>query len=126
VFTGRQDKALIPDFLAASQACLVHLRDTELFSTVIPSKIFEAAGMARPIIIGVRGQAMDIVLEAGAGLAMAPESVDDLLAALEILVADPARARSMGEAGRAHVCAHYERNRLADTYLALLEETAKG
>lgn len=126
VFTGRQDKALIPDFLAASQACLVHLRDTELFSTVMPSKIFEAAGMARPIIIGVRGQAMDIVLEAGAGLTMAPESVDDLLTALETLVADPDRGRFMGEAGRAYVHAHYERNRLADTYLALLEETAKG
>ena len=66
------------------------------------------------------------MLEAGAGLAMAPESVDDLLAALETLVADPARARSMGEAGMAYVCAHYERNRLADTYLALLAETAKG
>jgi glycosyltransferase involved in cell wall biosynthesis len=92
----------------------------------MPSKIFEAAGMARPIIIGVRGQATDIVLEAGAGLVMAPESVDDLLTALETLVADPAGARSMGEAGRTHVCAHYERNRLADTYLALLEETAKG
>ena len=33
----------------ANNACLVHLTRTELFRTVLPSKIFEAAAMGRPI-----------------------------------------------------------------------------
>ena len=42
------------------------LRREAVGETLFPFEfpIFEAAGMARPIIIGVRGQATDIVLEA--------------------------------------------------------------
>ena len=56
-FTGRQPKEDVPRFLAASDACLVHLRNTDLFKTVLPSKIFEACAMKRPIVLGVGGNA---------------------------------------------------------------------
>ena len=35
---------------------LVHLKNSPVFATAIPSKIFEAMAMARPIILGVRGE----------------------------------------------------------------------
>src|SRR5262249_55185964 len=52
IFTGRQPKSEMPAFLAATDACLVHLTRTELFKTVLPSKIFEAAAMRKPIVLG--------------------------------------------------------------------------
>ncbi len=55
----------MPEMIAACDACLVHLRKAELFETVIPSKIFEIMAMSVPIIMGVRGQAREIVLAAG-------------------------------------------------------------
>ncbi|MFT5123566.1 MAG: glycosyltransferase involved in cell wall biosynthesis [Kiritimatiellia bacterium] len=125
VFTGRQDKAMMPGFLAASDACLVHLKKTELFESVMPSKIFEAAGMARPIIIGVKGQATELVLEANAGLAIEPEDDKGLLLALETLMDKPEKARAMGRAGHDFIRAHFDRNPLADRYLALLESLPK-
>ena len=66
---------MIPRFLSVTDVCLVHLRKTELFTTVMPSKIFEAAGTKRPIIIGVSGFATDFVLRAEAGLGIEPDAV---------------------------------------------------
>ncbi|HPU08071.1 MAG TPA: glycosyltransferase family 4 protein, partial [Thermogutta sp.] len=74
IFTGRLPKEEMPRVLASADACLVHLRKTELFETVIPSKIFEMMAMGKPIIMGVRGEALRIVEESGAGVAMEPES----------------------------------------------------
>ena len=56
VFAGRQDKRVVPDFLAMADVCLVHLIRKDLFRTVLPSKIFEAAAMKKPIILGVEGE----------------------------------------------------------------------
>ena len=67
-FPGMLPKSDIPKVLASSDVLLVHLRSCELFETVIPSKIFETMAMERPIIMGVAGEAYDIVDEAHAGI----------------------------------------------------------
>ena len=120
VFAGRQDPARMPAFLSICDVCLVHLRKLELFSTVLPSKIFEAAGMARPILLGVGGEAREIVETAGCGEFVEPENDAALVEAVLRLAADPARRRALGEAGRAYVAAHHDRDRLAAEYLDLL------
>ncbi len=122
VFTGRQPRELMPTVLAASDACLVHLRATELFGTVIPSKIFETMAMERPIIMGVEGEAREIVLRAGAGIAMEPESAESLVAAVEQLAGDDDEKAAMGKAGRAFVSMEFTRDRQASRYLKLLAE----
>ncbi|HTH17400.1 MAG TPA: glycosyltransferase, partial [Magnetospirillum sp.] len=48
---------------------LVHLKDSPVFAEVIPSKIFEAMGMGKPLVlVSPRGEAQEIVEEDGAGL----------------------------------------------------------
>jgi hypothetical protein len=83
VFTGRLARERMPEVISACDACLVHLRGTALFGTVIPSKIFEFMAMDVPIIMGVRGQARNFVLEAGAGVAMTPDDPQSLIDGLE-------------------------------------------
>lgn len=126
IFTGRQPKSDMPAFLAATDACLVHLTRTELFKSVLPSKIFEAAAMRKPIVLGVAGFAAQLVSEAGAGICMQPENEDDLLAALEKLAADPALARRLGDAGCERIAARYSYDRLAAEYAELLERLLAG
>ena len=46
-----QPKELIPEFWSLCNIALVHLKNSPVFSEVIPSKIFEAMGMGIPIII---------------------------------------------------------------------------
>jgi len=120
-FIGRQPKERIPTILASSRACLVHLKGCQLFGTVIPSKIFETLAMARPVILGVRGEARDIVMEAGAGVEMEPDSAESLIQAVETLADNPHFTSRQGQAARDYVVEHFNRDELAARFLRLLQ-----
>lgn len=106
--------------LAASDISLVHLKKSDVFKKVIPSKIFESMGLEKPMVLGVEGQAAEIVNEANAGLAVEPENVAQHVEAILALQEDKERARQMGEEGRKHVVEHFDRRRLAQRYLDYL------
>ena len=126
MFTGRRDKSRIPAYLAASDACLVHLTDTDLFRSVMPSKIFEAAAMAKPVILGVRGFAAELVAEAEAGICIEPENDGELVDAVKRLASDREAAAKMGESGRERIAARFDYDELAIRYLAIVVEIAQG
>lgn len=119
-FTGRKDKHSMPAFLSITDACLVHLKKTDLFTSVMPSKIFEAGGMARPIIMGVEGNAADIVRDAGMGVFMEPESEEDLVEAVLQLADDPELAKRLGDSGHDYIVKHFDRDALASSYMDVL------
>jgi len=123
-FIGRQPKELMPAILASSDACLVHLRGCELFGTVIPSKIFETMAMERPIIMGVRGEARQIVASAHAGLEMEPDSAVDLARCVTQLADDPVLLHELGISARGYVQENYNRDVLATRMLEIAERTA--
>jgi glycosyltransferase involved in cell wall biosynthesis len=124
VFTGRQAKPAMPDFLAMSDACLVHLLRRDLFRTVLPSKIFEAAAMKKPIILGVEGSAAQIVREAGAGICIQPENERELVEAVKRLAGDRDLAGRMGQAGFESIAAVHDYDRLAEKYAEIVERVA--
>jgi glycosyltransferase involved in cell wall biosynthesis len=126
IFTGRQPKNDMPAFLAATDACLVHLTRTELFKTVLPSKIFEGAAMGKPIILGVEGFAAELVASAEAGICIQPENEHELVEATSKLAADPALARRLGAAGHERIASRYTYDRLAAEYEQLLIQLAAG
>lgn len=119
--TGRQPKEMMPGFLSISDCCLVHLRKTSLFEAVLPSKIFEAAALERPIILGVSGFAADLIREADCGICIEPENDDDLLTAIDALRASPTLRDRLGRQGRERLVARYDLDRLAESYAALVK-----
>ena len=100
---------------------IIHLRKTELFTTVIPSKLFECMGMGLPVLHGVAGESAEIVRETGVGLVFEPENAAELVDQLYRLRRDPAlyeQCRRQGlEAARS-----YDRTALALKMLAVLDE----
>jgi hypothetical protein len=62
----------------------LHPRRTALFETVIPSKIFEAMGMGVPILMGVAGEAAEIVEAEKAGMCFTPEDAEMVVEKLPI------------------------------------------
>ena len=122
IFAGLQPKPLIPALLATSNACLVHLRKQELFRTVLPSKLFEAAAMARPVILGVQGSAAELLAAMNGGICIEPENDEELVAALLRWADDPSLARRSGESACRYVQEHFDLDRLAAEYVSLLEE----
>lgn len=123
IFAGRLDMGIIPEVLSLSDACLVHLRSSPTFTSVMPSKIFEAAAMARPVILGVDGFARTFVENAGCGVYVEPEDERGLVEAILRLAADAALRERLGRAGLdlAGAC---DRDRLAERYLATIAQVA--
>lgn len=125
VFTGRQPKSSMPDWVASSDASLVHLKASGLFKTVMPSKIFESAGCKRPIIMGVDGYAKKLVMDAKAGLDMKPESADSLVECVQKLVDNPELCKQLGENAYTNIALVHNRDKQAEDYLEVLKEITK-
>lgn len=88
--------------LASADALLVHLLDDPLFEITIPSKTQAYLMSGRPILMGVRGDAAQLVSDAGAGLTFPPEDPEAMAAAIRTLAGLPrAERETMGRAGAA-------------------------
>jgi putative colanic acid biosynthesis glycosyltransferase WcaI len=121
-FVGVQPRERIPYYLATSDVSLVPLKRKPLFEKVLPSKLFEIMGCARPVILGVEGEARAAVEAARAGLCVRPEDPRDLAAAILRLYRDPQLGDRMGQNGRTFVRRNFCRDRLARSYFDLLRE----
>lgn len=111
-FLDSVSKDRIADYLAITDVALVPLRKTDLFTTVIPSKIFENASMQKPILLGVDGEARALVEEYGAGLFFEPENEDDFLQKLDLLLRDR-EVYGRCQAGGARLAQDFDRRKLA-------------
>jgi colanic acid biosynthesis glycosyl transferase WcaI len=120
-FLDQQPREKIPAFISASDACLVLLKKTEIFKTVIPTKMLEFMSCARPVILGVDGQARTIVEEAGAGIVIDPENPEALTAAIRQLAVNPELGRSFGRQGRDYILHRFSRRSTAEKYIQVLE-----
>lgn len=121
-FTGLLDKDRAMEVIESSSACLVHLKNRDLFRTVLPSKMFEAMVMARPVLHGVEGHSREIVMRAGAGVCFPPEDGEALSEAILKLASNRELGREIGARGRAFVADHYTRESFANDYVEKFRE----
>ncbi len=110
----------VPSLLAAADICLVPLRDVPLFSTFIPSKMFECLAAGRPVVGTVTGESAQILREAGA-IVVPPGDTAALADAIRDLAADPARRAAMGRQGRSYVARFFDRTELARQYRKIID-----
>ena len=115
----------VPGFIAASDACMVLLKQKKIFRTVLPSKMFEAMAMARPIVLGVDGEAREIVRRARCGIFVDPEDHHRLAEAILQLAREPGLRHLLGQNARNYVVEHFDREKLAGDYLGIIENVRK-
>jgi len=120
-FVDQQPREKIPAFICASDVCLVLLKRTDLFKTVIPTKMLEFMSCARPVILGVDGQAREILEEARGGVAVEPESSTALVNAILSLRANPELSARLGRNGREYIVRKFSRRQSAEKYIRTLE-----
>lgn len=121
-FLEQQPREHIPAYISAADLCLVMLKKTDLFKTVVPTKLLEYMACERPVIVAVDGQARQIVEAAKAGVFVEPEDSDALVQAILTLAADPERRKSMGSQGREYIVSRLSRERTAQDYVTVLEK----
>ncbi|SRR5579871_1550783 len=119
---GQQPREKIPAYISASDVCLVPLRKSHIFKTVIPTKMLEFMSCARPVILGVDGQARTILEESRAGVVIEPENVAELVKAVRYLAANPDSAAQMGANGREYIVRKFSRRQTAAKYIAVLDD----
>ena len=113
----------VADYWSLLDVSIIHLRDNDLFRTVIPSKMFECMAMALPVLLGVRGEAAEILEECRIGLTFTPQDASALVSVLKQVRADADLRRQLSSNGPA-AAARFDRRELAADMLHILERSA--
>lgn len=111
----------ISNYINSCNLMLVTLRKADLFSSFIPSKMFDYMACCKPIILTVDGEAREIMEEAGGGIYV---EADDPLALskaiLQLKASPPEHLKEMGENGMAYVLSNYLRDTQSDHLESIL------
>lgn len=118
-FVGRVAHAEVLEYWRLSDVTLVLLKDTPLFRTVIPSKVFEAMATGTPIITNVHGELQTILEPLDAAEIIPPDDLTALVAAIERLLLDPVRRQQLSAAA-VRGAKRFDRTALADDVLKAL------
>ena len=121
VMVEQQPREQIPEFINACDVCLVMLRKSDVFETVLPTKMLEFMSCGRPVLLGVDGQARAVLEKANAGIFLEPENASALVHAICSLHSNPDSCSALGRNGRDYILAHYSRRDSAAAYLSILE-----
>ena len=124
-FIDSVPKEQVARYWSLLDVSIIHLRKTDLFTSVIPSKLFECMGMGLPVLHGVAGESADIVLNEGVGIIFEPENASQLVTKLQRLFHDihayeDYRTRCLLAAKK------YDRSAMAMKMLAVIELTTTG
>jgi glycosyltransferase involved in cell wall biosynthesis len=122
-FTGLLPRQQMPSVLAATDVALVTLKPSDVFKTVLPSKMFEAMAAGRAILLAVDGEARETLERSRAGRYVTPGDAPALAAAIERLAAEADARAEMGEAGVSFVEREFSRGAWAARYERILERT---
>ena len=121
-FLGQKPRNEIPEIISASDACLVLLKKSEAYKQVIPTKMLEFMASSRPVVLGVEGQAREILDSANGGIPIEPESVQELVEAIQKLQSAPELGAELGNNGRHHILENFSRKKTATDYIDVLKE----
>lgn len=120
IFIDSVAKEQVVRYLSLLDVSIIHLKKMDLFTAVIPSKLFESMAMGIPVLHGVLGESADIVVENQAGIVFEPENAAQLYQALLQLHEDQALYQHIRQQGF-NTAQKYDRITLANQFLALLQ-----
>jgi glycosyltransferase involved in cell wall biosynthesis len=124
-FTGTAAaKEEVAELAASSSVCLTVFKDVPVLATNSPNKLFDTFAAGRPAIVNMDGWMRSLVEDNDAGLYVRAGDARELADKLAWLRDHPADAERMGRNARALAEREFDRERLAERALAVLEEAA--
>ena len=102
---------------------VIHLRKIELFTSAIPSKLFECMGMGIPVLHGVAGESADIVMREQVGEVFESENAPQLAECVLRLRDDESRYQQLRR-NALDAAQRYDRKILAMTMLDQVRRAA--
>jgi len=121
----RQPKEMMGRLWSLCDVALIPLRDTPVFSTVLPSKLFEAMGMGIAVLMSIpEGEATAIVRATGCGVCVPPEDAVAMSQALAFFLDNP-QALAAAKLNSAAAAADHSRQTQAMLMLEILAQTVE-
>ena len=119
IFVDSVPKEEVVRYWSLLDVSIIHLKKIELFSSVIPSKLFECMAMGIPVLHGVLGESAEIVENNQVGLTFEPENEQQLYELLINLKGDANLYQNIQkQALKASM--KFDRSVLAAEYLTLI------
>jgi len=101
IFLPGVPMAEVGAYLASADALMVHLKKDPLFTITIPSKTQAYMATGKPLIMGVEGDAAQVVCDAGCGLIAEPQNPQALAdACIELSLLTEQMRAEMGQRGK--------------------------
>lgn len=121
VFVDSVSKQDVVRYWSILDVSIIHLRQTDLFNSVIPSKLFECMAMGLPVLHGVEGESADLVRKDGVGLCFQPENPTSLLAGIR-RISEDRELRARFRVNGPIAAQKYDRSMLALNMLRVLNK----
>ncbi|MGR6116885.1 glycosyltransferase family 4 protein [Aeribacillus composti] len=112
-FIDQIPKDELISYYKAADIGIVSLKKHPLFSITIPSKMFDYLSMSIPVLIGVDGEARQIIEKLNGGYFFEPENADDFIRALFNAFENEAELKRMRKNLKERLLAHYNREMFA-------------
>ncbi|MBL7086266.1 MAG: glycosyltransferase family 4 protein [Candidatus Cloacimonetes bacterium] len=103
----------IDEYLFIADCGVIPLRKLSLFWGALPSKLFDYMACGLPILLGIEGEAKDVIEKSKAGICFEPEDSADLAEKIIWMKNHPKERIEMGKRGRKFVEKYYNREKQA-------------
>lgn len=125
IFHDPVSKDRLAGLLAATDVGMQILADVPAFYFgTSPNKFFDYLAAGIPVLNNYPGWVADLIMENRCGIAVPPRNPAAFADALQSLAADPEACRAMGKRGRSLAEREFDRVRLADRFVDVLEAAA--
>lgn len=104
----------VPNLLDSANVLVVPLKVQ--LTGAVPSKLYEAMAMGKPVVLIAEGEAANVVRESACGIVVAPGDVKGLARAIQTLGENPQMCLTMGNNGRMNAISKYDRKSIIDQF----------
>lgn len=121
IFVDSVPKEDVARYWSLLDVSIIHLKKIELFTSVIPSKLFECMAMGIPVLHGVLGESAEIVTNNQVGLVFEPENEKQLYELLVNLKDNTDMYHEL-QINAINSSIKYDRSVLAERFLDLISD----
>ncbi len=123
ILPGRLPAQLMPELYRQAQGLLVTLKDQEIFSYTVPSKVQGYLAAGKPVIAAINGETARLIERIGAGYACPAENPPALADRIRNLYHATLEERAaMGRRGLEHFMGHFEMTSQVRRLVDLLDQ----
>tara|TARA_B100001057_G_C22855061_1_gene952381 strand:- start:34 stop:1251 length:1218 start_codon:yes stop_codon:yes gene_type:complete len=123
LFINSLPKTEIYNYIKLSDLALVNLKKNDEFKNVIPSKIFENVALKTPVLLGVEGEAKELIENYGVGVAFKPESEREFIASIDKAL--ELKLDTNYENNCERMIEDYDRKKIAERMIKFIEKNYK-